>query len=175
VIARNLRSAVAVGAVRSARAALAEGSLAAGIAFANAGVAAVHALAYPVGGRTHLAHGLCNSVLLPYVMGASYAANPTRYAEITELMGEAREGLPHGAQAVRGIRSVLQLAKDVGLPTDLRASGITPEDIPAMAVAASAVKRLLGNNPKQLDIRDIEAIYTDAYAGTLRCEESRDR
>jgi alcohol dehydrogenase class IV len=174
MIARNLRGAVADGANRSARTALAEGSLAAGIAFANAGVAAVHALAYPVGGRTHMAHGLCNSILLPYVMAASYVANLARYAEISELMGEAREPSLR-AQAIRGIHSVLLLAHDTGLPTDLRTNGITQDDIPSMAVSAFAVKRLLDNNPKQLNVKEIETIYADAYAGTLRCGESGDR
>ena len=70
-----------------------EGSLLVGIIFANAGVGAVHAFAYPLGGEFHLAHGLTNTLMLPYVMRYNILGCPSKFAQMAKAFGEKVEGI----------------------------------------------------------------------------------
>jgi len=142
---------------------MAHGSLMGGMAFANAGIAAVHALAYPLGARYHLAHGLCNCMLLPYVMEASWIGNVEKYSLLSTAMGIKSVNLTDREYIYKGIQYVKDLIKDINIPLNLREVGVKEKDIPPMAEYAVNVKRLLRNNPKILTLEDIEKIYKKAY------------
>jgi alcohol dehydrogenase class IV len=163
LILNNIREAVADGSQIEAREGMAHGSLLAGVAFANAGVAAVHALAYPLGARYHLPHGLCNSMLLPYVMEASWIGNVTKFAFLANIIEKNLQGLTKREVILKGIQSIKDLIKDIGIPLKLREVGVKKDTIRPMAEAAINVTRLLCNNPRKLTVDDIEKIYKNAY------------
>ncbi len=163
LISRHIRVAFANGDNLRARWAMMEGSLCAGIAFANAGVAAVHALAYPLGGEFHLAHGLANSLMLPYVMEYNLLGCPDRFAQMAELFGESLKGLSELEKADKAISFVKRLIHDLRIPKTLREVGIPKGAIPHLAEGAMKVTRLLANNPRKLTLEDAIAIYEAAY------------
>jgi len=162
LIGRSLERAVADGSDIEARERLALGSLYGGMCLGPVNTAAVHALAYPLGGEFHLAHGLSNALLLPVVMRFNLPSAPARYAEVARALGaESRDSLEE--TALEGVRLVGQLARRCVLPMKLREAGIPREAIGRMAASAMKVTRLLKNNPRQLTLSDAEAIYTEAY------------
>lgn len=163
LISQSLRTAVYNGNELKAREDMAMGSLLAGMSFANAGVGAVHALAYPLGGKFHVPHGVSNALLLPYVMRFNVIANLTKFSEIAKAMGENVDGLSLREAADKAVKALAKLAQDVGIPRSLKDVGVTEADIHEMAVNASGISRLLGNNPRRLTLNDIEQIYRDAY------------
>jgi alcohol dehydrogenase len=163
LISGNLKAAVSNGANKSARNAMAEGAMLAGIAFCNSGVAAVHALAYPLGARFHISHGVANGLLLPYVMKYNLSSATTRYAYIAEILGEQIKGLSPLDVADMGIQAVNKLVKDIGIPHRLRDLNVPKEALEGMAVATMDVTRLLVNNPKTLTLDDVRAIWQDAW------------
>ena len=145
----------------AAREAMLLGSMFAGQAFANAPVAAVHALAYPLGGHFHLPHGLSNSLMLPAVLGFNTAACAQLYAEL------ARE-LPAEVQpSAEGLITWFEdLIRDSGLPTTLEQAGIGEESLAMLARDAMQQQRLLVNNPVPVDEAAATALYQHAWAGT---------
>ena len=163
LISNNLTAAVSNGSNQDARNAMAEGALLAGIAFGNAGVAAVHALAYPLGARFHVSHGVANGLLLPYVMECNLSTNPSKYAFIAEVLGESTGGLTQLQAAKRGVRAIKRLIKDIGIPNHLRDLGVPKEALEGMAVATMDVTRLLANNPKTLTLDDVRGIWQNAW------------
>lgn len=163
LISRSLRKAVFNGKDLKAREDMAMGSLLAGISLGNAGVGAVHALAYPLGGKFKVPHGVANSLLLPFVMKYNVVSNLEKFAEVAKALGENVEGLSLRKSAERVVESLAQLAKDIGIPTSLKEVGVTPADIPALAIEASKIDRLLNNNPRWLSVQDIQTIYQEAY------------
>ncbi|MGO2391525.1 MULTISPECIES: iron-containing alcohol dehydrogenase [unclassified Halomonas] len=146
-----------------AREDMATGSLLAGLAFGNAGVGAVHALAYPLGGRYHLAHGVTNALLLPFVMEWNKLACVERFRGIAVAFDEPVAGLSDDAVADAVIKRMHKLCADVEIPAGLRSFDIPESAIPELAAEAIKVERLLRNNPRVLTLADIEAIYHDAY------------
>ncbi|MCC2683985.1 MAG: alcohol dehydrogenase [Paenibacillaceae bacterium] len=165
LISRSLRQAVLGGNNTAAREDMAMGSLLAGISMGNAGAGAVHALAYPLGGKFKVAHGVANSLLLSYVLRYNAVANLPKFAEVAKAMGEPVEGLSLRDAAFSAIEAAARLAADVGIPAGIADVGVGQADIPALAEEASKIDRLLNNNPRRLTLRDIEQIYRDAYAG----------
>jgi alcohol dehydrogenase len=166
LLSSNLMAAVNEGHNLEARSNMLLGALYAGQAFANAPVAAVHALAYPLGGHFHIPHGLSNSLVLPHVMRFN-AANDTAAAQYAELapyiMGlDAPEGSP--AQITDALITWLeQRIKETGLPMTLRECDISEDAIPMLASEAMLQQRLLINNPREVSEADALAIYTAAY------------
>jgi len=160
LISENIRTAFTDGENRRAREAMLLGSLMAGIAFANAGVAAVHAFAYPLGGTFHIPHGLANSVILPVIMEYNMAGNEKKYIELVRAMtGEyADDTGPEAAVAF-----INTLSDDLKIPRNLKALDIPESAIEKMAEGAIQVTRLLANNPRKIDLDDARRIYTDAY------------
>jgi alcohol dehydrogenase len=136
------------------------GSLLAGIAFACAGVAAVHAFAYPLGGTFHVAHGLSNSVMLPVIMEYNMQGNEKKFAELAVAM-EGGEQKPSGARAA--VDFVNRLSRDLGIPANLAALGIPEGALTELAGGAMKVTRLLANNPRKIGPGDAEKIYRAAY------------
>jgi len=163
LISKNLRMAYAYGENLSARSNMMEGSLLAGIAFANAGVGAVHAFAYPLGGEFHLAHGLTNTLMLPYVMRYNILGCPYKFAQMAKAFGEKVEGLSELDAAETAVKFVERLSDDLRVPRRLRDVGIPEKAIPGLAEAAMKVTRLLANNPRKISLEDANAIYKSAY------------
>jgi alcohol dehydrogenase class IV len=163
LITDSLKSAVSDGSNKKARNSMAEAALLAGIAFGNSGVAAVHALAYPLGARFHISHGMANGLLLPYVMECNLPANLTKYALIAETLGEPILGLMPLQAAKRGVKAVKKLIKDIGIPHRLRDLNVPEEALEGMAVATMDVTRLLANNPKTLTLDDVRGIWQSAW------------
>ncbi|MED4072001.1 iron-containing alcohol dehydrogenase [Priestia endophytica] len=168
LISRSLRKAVYNGKDVKAREDMAMGSLLAGISLGNAGVGAVHALAYPLGGKFKVPHGVANSLLLPFVMKYNAVADLEKFAEIAKALGENIEGLSLREAANCTVYALTQLAQDIGIPSSLKDVGVTAEDIPNLAEEASKIDRLLNNNPRWLTVKEIEKIYEEAYRANTK-------
>lgn len=159
LIASNIRTAYANGSHLSAREKMLEGSMLAGMAFANAGVTAVHAFAYPIGAEFHIPHGIANTIMLTPVMEFNLIGNLEKFADIALIFGEGHEGMSARKLAALGVESVRQLAADLNVPQHLSAYGVKEEDVPALAEGVMKVTRLLANNPRVMRVEDAEAIY----------------
>lgn len=162
MIGRSIRTAVAKGENLRARYDMSIGSLYAGISLANAGVTAVHALAYPIGGHYGVPHGVGCGLLLPYVMEFNVLGDVPKFAEIARLLGERVEGLTLLEQAYRSVDAVMSIYKDLVIPQSLTELGVPKEAIPGLAKAAINVTRLMKNNPRNMGEEDIRKIYEEA-------------
>lgn len=158
LLSANLLAACAGGANLAARQAMLLGACYAGQAFSNAPVAAVHALAYPIGGIFHVPHGLSNALVLPHVLrfNASHAA--AHYAELASLVVPAATG-SDAARTDALIFAMEQFATMTGIETTLRQVGIQQSDLDRLADDAMLQTRLLGNNPREVTRADARAIY----------------
>ena len=136
------------------------GSFIAGTAFANAGVTAVHAFAYPIGGMFHVPHGLANSLMLSAVMRFNIHSAGERFARIGEVMSCGRSKTP---QTV--VQRVDELVRLLALPRTLAAVGIPESALEPMANAVMQITRLLKNNPREMTLPDARAIYAEAFRG----------
>ena len=161
-IAASLLRAVRHGGDAQARAQLALGSFFGGLCLGPVNTAAVHALAYPLGGRFHVAHGVSNAVLLPHVIRFNLPAAPERYAEVALALGVERDGTEL-ATAERGVQRLCRLSLECGLPQRLSELGIARDAIPQMAQAAMKVTRLLKNNLRTVTEEDAARIYDSAW------------
>ena len=164
LLAANISTAVKQGDNLEARGAMLLGAMLAGQAFANAPVAAVHALAYPLGGNYHIPHGLSNSLVLPHVLRFNAPAAAELYAEIAGLIMPGKL-LPDDPVAVTEMLAdhFLVLAADLGLQTTLRQMDIAENDLPKLARESMLQQRLLINNPREVNLNDSLAIYRQAY------------
>jgi alcohol dehydrogenase class IV len=163
LIGRYLRRAVYRGGDLEAREGMHLASLLAGMGFSNAGLTAVHALEYPVGVATGCTHGAGNGLFLPYVMEYNVPACPGRLAHVARLLGEDVGGLPDLEAAELAAQAVIRLEEDIGLTTQLRDLGVRKEDLRGMAEATSGITRLLGMNPRPLDVDSLEGILQRAW------------
>jgi alcohol dehydrogenase class IV len=145
------------------REAMITASLMAGLAFGNAGVGAVHALAYPLGGRFHMPHGVSNSLLLPYVMKWNKIACLEKFRDIAVALGEKVEHLNDDQAAEAAIEAMKRLCRYVEIPQSLRDFNIPESALAEMAEEAAKQTRLLRNNPRTLRVKDMEEIYRAAY------------
>ncbi|UUZ96633.1 iron-containing alcohol dehydrogenase [Paenibacillus sp. P25] len=135
------------------------GSMYGGMALTSAGTAAVHALAYPLGGKFKIAHGVANSMLLPHVMRFNMDAITERLSRVAGAMGIEVGNVSQAGAAEKVVERIVEWTKTLEIPQDLRSFGVQETDVPEMAVSASKVTRLLNNNPKVLSLADMEAIY----------------
>jgi len=145
-----------------ARERMALASLFGGLCLGPVNTAAVHALAYPLGGEFHVAHGVSNAVLLPHVMEYSLPGAEERYAAVAEALGIACRA-DTATTARLGVKRVRQLCAECGIPMGLKRHGIREDAIPRLADAAMKVTRLLKNNPRAVTREAAEAIYRAAY------------
>lgn len=150
---------------RAARADMLLGAHLAGQAFANAPVAAVHALAYPLGGHYHIPHGLSNSLVLPSVIAFNMPVAQAHYAELAPFVTEAAMPVSDPDRAQLFLDSLQALISSSQLPTSLAAAQIPETDLPMLAAEAMAQQRLLINNPRAVTEADALAIYQAAYRG----------
>ena len=164
LMADNIETAVKQGDNLEARSAMLLGAMLAGQAFANAPVAAVHALAYPLGGNYHIPHGLSNSLVLPHVLRFNAPQAGELYAELAAIILPDQR-LPEDAIAATGLLAdyFLALAEDLGLQTKLQQMNIAATDLPMLADEAMLQQRLLINNPREVSLEDALAIYTQAF------------
>jgi alcohol dehydrogenase class IV len=162
LISENLRQAVRNGGDVEARAAVSLGSLYGGLCLGPVNTAAVHALAYPLGGRYRISHGVSNALLLPHVLRFNFSAAPERYAEISTALGIVSNGSVL-TTAERGVDFLTQLSRDCGVPQKLSQLNVPRDAIPAMARSAMSVTRLLKNNLRPLTEANAEGIYEAAY------------
>ncbi|MDR0479467.1 MAG: iron-containing alcohol dehydrogenase [Burkholderiaceae bacterium] len=162
LLSRHLLPACENGRDRAAREAMLLGAMLAGQAFANAPVAAVHALAYPVGGIFHVAHGLSNALVLPHVLRFNAPAAGKLYAELAETVVPGVTGSDE-AKAAALIAHLEQLAAVSGIARTLREVGIAQSDLPRLAREAMLQTRLLVNNRREVTQADALAIYTAAW------------
>ncbi len=163
LIGHSLRTAVARGDRRNARYDMSIASLYAGISLANAGVGAVHALAYPLGGQFNVPHGIANGILLPHVMEFNAPGDVCKFAEVARLLGERVEHLAPVEAAFRSVSAVKNLMRDIDMPLTLTELGVPPSAIPEMAAASINVTRLMANNPRRMTAKDSEAAYAKAF------------
>jgi alcohol dehydrogenase class IV len=162
LIGRSLLTAVANGNNLEARYDMAIGSLYAGISLANAGVTAVHALAYPLGGQFNVAHGIANGLLLPFVMEFNASGNIPKFAQIAYLLGEKVESMTMADQANLAPKAVKAIYQKLKIPQSLTELKIPKDAIPGMAKAAMNSTRLMVNNPRSMTVEDIQRIYQNA-------------
>lgn len=162
LIAANLVEAVNNGGNVKARSEVAMGSLLGGFCLGPVNTAAVHALSYPLGSMFHLAHGLSNALLLPYVMEYNYIAAPRKYAEVALALGCNKQETDEET-ALAGIAKVRELISDCGIPARLRDLDIPQDAIPQMAEDALKITRLLINNPREISLPDAITIFNAAY------------
>ena len=161
LLSDNLLTACRDGQNLAARQAMLLGAFFAGQAFSNAPVAAVHALAYPIGGIFHVPHGLSNSLVLPHVLRFNLPAAATHYAELAAIVAPTATGSEE-ARAEALIGAMQQIATATGIETSLSQLNIAHADLDRLADDAMLQTRLLGNNPREMTRDDARAIYAAA-------------
>jgi alcohol dehydrogenase len=146
-----------------ARSAMLLGAHLAGLAFANAPVAGVHALAYPLGGIHHLPHGLSNALMLRFVLQHNSEAARELYAELAPILTPECKGQGSQARCAALIDGLDRLVAASGLKPRLRDHGIPESDIPMLAREAMKQTRLLVNNPCPIEEEDARRLYEAAW------------
>ncbi|WP_395322329.1 iron-containing alcohol dehydrogenase [Levilactobacillus parabrevis] len=162
LIEGSLRESVANGHNLDARTKMVEAEMLARMAFNNANLGYVHAMAHQLGGQYDAPHGVCCALLLPYVEQYNIIACPERFAQLAEIMGEDTTGLSTRDAAELSIKAMKQMSQDVGIPTSIKEIGAKPEDFELMA--ENALKD--GNafsNPRKGTKEDIIKIFQAAY------------
>lgn len=159
----NLDVVLKNGADRSARAAMLQGAMLAGIAFANAPVAAVHALAYPLGGHHHIPHGHSNALVLAPVLRFNAPMAESMYAQLAQAIFPRRQW-DSPTQACRAfIDEIAAMVARMPFAQRLRDLGVKRDGLELLATDALKITRLLDNNPRDLTHRDALAIYSDIW------------
>ncbi|WP_350335898.1 iron-containing alcohol dehydrogenase [Coralliovum pocilloporae] len=164
LLGANIETAVFNGQDRQARSDMLLGSLMAGQAFANSPVAAVHALAYPIGGFFHVPHGLSNALVLPHVLRFNAKVCAQSYVELAPWAFPSMDMSGSVASlADRFISTLARLSEKLGLETNLRQVGIAEPDLEKLAKEAMGQTRLLVNNPRDIQEVDALTIYRSAW------------
>ncbi|WP_339475751.1 MULTISPECIES: L-threonine dehydrogenase [unclassified Pseudomonas] len=162
LISNNLRLAVRDGNDLTARENMAYAQFLAGMAFNNASLGFVHAMAHQLGGFYDLPHGVCNAVLLPHVQSFNASVCAVRLTDVAHAMGADTRGFSPEEGARDAIAAIRKLALDVDIPTGLRDLGVRLNDVPVLA--ANALKDACGlTNPRAADQRQIEEIFRSAF------------
>lgn len=162
LLAGNIREACDEPGNIEARTAMLRGSYLAGLAFANAPCAGVHALAYPLGGHFHVPHGLSNALMLPQVLTHNMPAAREMYAELAPLIDPSLDGLGTQAKAQGLVVALQSIAADIGLSPRLADVGIAAGHCDLLADEAMKQERLLTNNPVEITREDARRMYEAA-------------
>ena len=163
LLSGNLIAACRNGADRAAREAMLLGATLAGQAFSNAPVAAVHALAYPLGGHYHVPHGLSNALMLGPVLRFNMAAAAPLYAELADIVLGPGPGRDTTERSQDFVAEMERLMNDSGAPRRLRDVGVTDNSLALLASDAMKQSRLLINNPVAVTEADALALYREAF------------
>jgi alcohol dehydrogenase len=164
LIAANIKKVVVDGADMEARTAMALGSLYGGMCLGPVNAAAVHALAYPLGGGFKVPHGVANSLLLPYVTRFNIPACREKYARVARALGVEDHTDPE-KMADYAVDKIRDISHACGIPATLKELDIPESAVPEMAKAAMQVTRLLDNNPRKVEEADAVSIYNSAWHG----------
>ncbi len=157
LVGRYLARAVADGEDTEAREGMMLASFYGGICLGPVNTAAGHALAYPLGTLLHLPHGLANAIIFPHVLAWNETVAPARTAEVAAALGL-------GAQAVNSglLAAAHGFCEGLGVEMSLAAHGATEDQLPRFARDAHAIRRLMDNNPRDMSVDDVLAIYRAA-------------
>ena len=162
LLGANIHTACTNGEDRDARSNMLLGSMLAGMAFANAPVAAVHALAYPLGGHFHVPHGLSNALVLPYVLDFNMSAAADQYAEIGPIIFPALAGKSAAEIGDGMVEGFKAMGPELGMQSKLAEVGVNHNNLPMLAEDAMKQARLLVNNPVEMTYEAALGIYTAA-------------
>ncbi len=161
LVSQYLRPAVANGNDMEARDRMAYAEYLAGMAFNNASLGYVHAMAHQLGGFYNLAHGMCNAILLPHVSRFNLVSSVDRFGDIAVSLGENISGLSARDAAENALDAIMVLSKDVGIPSGLAGLDVKEKDFDVMA--KNAMKDACGfTNPRIPKLSDVIAIYKAA-------------
>jgi len=171
LVPEYLPRAYANGADLEAREQMVYAQFLAGMAFNNASLGYVHAIAHQLGGFYNLPHGVCNAILLPHVCRFNLTARTERFATISELLGENVEGLSKRDAAEKAIEAIEKLSNDLNIPGGFRELGAKDEDIETLAKNAM-LDVCAATNPRKATLEDIKQIITNAMGPVTKKEES---
>lgn len=157
LIGRYLRRAVADGSDTEARAGMMLASYYGGICLGPVNTAAGHAVAYPLGTKLHLPHGLANAIIFPHVLAFNQPVRPEKTAEVMSALGLGQASSPEAV-----LEQAYGFCASLGVEMHLRQHGQIPNDLSAWAAEAHGIRRLMDNNPRDLSVEQIEAIYRAA-------------
>lgn len=161
LVSQWLQKAVEDGNDMEARNQMTYAELLAGMAFNNASLGYVHAMAHQLGGFYDLPHGVCNAILLPHVCEFNLDAKPERFADIAKALGEDIEGLSAEEGAKKGIEAIKKLSQAINIPANLAELGVKEEDLEIMAT--NAMKDACSfTNPKTATLEDVVGVYKNA-------------
>lgn len=162
LVARNLKGAIEHPQDLGFRNPMMRASLLAGLAFSNASLGLVHAMAHSLGGLLNLPHGDCNALLLEYVVAYNFDSAPERYVDIAEAFGLEIAGLPRETQKGRLVEALRRFRIEAGVTGGLREQGISKADLPKLAENALKDPCIV-TNPVQPTVQEIETIYERAF------------
>lgn len=161
LVAANLRKAVANGKDLAARDQMAYAQFLAGMAFNNASLGFVHAMAHQLGGFYDLPHGVCNAILLPHVESFNAEVAAARLGDVATAMGVDTAGMDAAQAAQAALAAIRALSADIGIPEGLTGLGVKEADIPTPA--QNALKDACGlTNPRPASQAEIEGIFRAA-------------
>jgi alcohol dehydrogenase len=158
LVGRYLARAVKDGGDREARAGLSLASLYGGFCLGPVNTTAGHAVAYPLGTRHHIAHGLACAVIFPHTLAFNAPATPDKTALILQALG-----LPPGRDEQAVHEAAYDFCAALGIEMHLSRLGVPEDDLPTMATEAHAIRRLLDNNPRELPAEEILGMYRRAF------------
>ncbi len=164
IVQRALPRAVAQGDDVQVRTDMLMASMMGGVAFNHNRLGLVHAMAHQLSTACGLHHGLANGILLPRVMAFNLSADPLKFAHIAQALGVETAGVPIAVAALRGVKAVERLSREIGIPRSLAEVGVTREHIPAM-VEMALVDTALRRNPRPATAADVEDLYLSALEG----------
>lgn len=162
LVFQNLKKAYDDGTDLEARAKVALGSVYGGMCLGPVNTTAVHALAYPLGSKYKIPHGLSNAVMLPWVMEFNLPAATEKYAHVAKAIG-IKDCQSQEEYAQTGIKALRELMNSIGIPAQLRELGIPENALEDMAASALKVQRLLKNNVREVTLEDALGMYKNAY------------
>lgn len=159
LIFKNIKKAYNNAEDMEAKASMLLGAFYGGVAITGSGTTAVHALAYPLGGKYHIAHGVSNAILLAHVMAFNKDACADRLALLCDGIYPELSAKTVEEKAQRIIDEIESIVKDTAIPTSLKEFGIPIEDLEVLVESGSQQTRLLVNNMKELSLDDIRGLY----------------
>ncbi|MDS7594493.1 iron-containing alcohol dehydrogenase [Agrobacterium tumefaciens] len=158
LVGKYLARAVRNGEDTEAREGLMLASYYGGICLGPVNTAAGHAIAYPLGTLLHLPHGLANAIIFPHVLSFNQPVVAAKTAEVAQALG-----LGEGLDQISLRQSAVAFCADLGVEMSLKAHGATEDDLSRYAKDAHAIRRLMDNNPVDMSVEDVHAIYRQAF------------
>lgn len=158
LVGKYLKRAVEDGTDSEARAGMMLASYYGGICLGPVNTAAGHALAYPLGTRLSLPHGLANAIIFPHVLAFNQPIAPEKTAEVAEALGLRNIGSQEALKA-----AAFEFCRDLGIEMHLKAHGAEEQDLRTWAEEAHAIRRLMDNNPRDMSVDEVHGLYRDAF------------